>query len=49
MTRSNAHKYVSPQLTRYGAVEDLTSGQAQGEQTDADFPAATSKDELTFS
>jgi hypothetical protein len=49
MTHSNTDEYASPRLTKYGAVEDLTSGQAQGSQTDADFPVDTPRDQLTFS
>jgi hypothetical protein len=49
MTHSDDFEYAPPRLTKYGAVEDLTSGQAQGGQTDADFPVDTPKDSLTFS
>jgi hypothetical protein len=49
MTHSDQPEYVSPRLTKYGAVEDLTSGQAEGGALDADFPNNTPMDELTFS
>ena len=49
MKHADQAKYASPRLTKYGAVEDLTSGQAQGGQTDADFPVETPRDQLTFS
>lgn len=49
MTHSENVEYASPRLTKYGAVEELTSGHSDGSQTDADFPVDTPKNELTFS
>jgi hypothetical protein len=41
--------YEAPQVTDYGTLLQLTAGQADGEYTDADFPAHTPKKDLTFS
>ena len=42
-------EYEAPQVVDYGNLIDLTAGSAHGCWTDADFPLATKKDELTFS
>jgi hypothetical protein len=41
--------YEAPQVRDYGTLVQLTAGQADGEATDADFPAHTPKKDLTFS
>lgn len=41
--------YVEPSITDHGDLVDLTAGQAAGNVTDADFPAGTPQDQLTFS
>ena len=42
-------EYETPQVVDYGELAELTAGQADGDFTDADFPANTSKRDLTFS
>jgi len=41
--------YVEPEVTDHGDLVDLTAGQASGPATDADFPAGTPQNEITFS
>lgn len=41
--------YEKPEITDLGSLETLTLGEADGDQLDADFPAGTSKSDLTFS
>jgi hypothetical protein len=42
-------EYVKPVITDYGDLADLTTGSADGDFTDAAFPAGTPKSALTFS
>lgn len=38
MTHSDKKEYASPQLTKFGAVEEITQGNmARGQAVDADF------------
>jgi len=41
--------YEPPEVKDYGKLADLTAGSADGSRLDADFPALTSKSQLTFS
>lgn len=41
--------YMKPELHVYGNVADLTLGNADGDFTDAAFPAGTPFSKLTFS
>lgn len=43
-----AMDYDAPVVTDYGTLHDLTAGAATGACLDADFPAGTPFDELTF-
>jgi hypothetical protein len=40
--------YTAPELTIFGAVDELTKGNSTGAFTDADFPARTPIGDLTF-
>ena len=42
-------QYESPAVLDYGTLQDVTAAQTDGNFLDADFPAGTPKDELTFS
>jgi hypothetical protein len=42
-------KYEAPRIEDYGDLVELTAAQNDGNFTDADFPAMTPKDDLTFS
>jgi hypothetical protein len=42
-------EYSEPRLRAYGSVEKMTSAQAEGSQTDKDFPDDTPTEDLTFS
>lgn len=42
-------EYESPEVVDYGDLVELTAGTADGEFTDAAFPANTSRSDLTFS
>lgn len=41
--------YVAPALRQAGRVEALTAGTSLGNNTDANFPATTPFDQVTFS
>jgi hypothetical protein len=41
--------YEAPKVVDYGDLVELTAGGNTGQFTDADFPAHTPKDDLTFS
>jgi hypothetical protein len=41
--------YEAPQVKDYGTLVELTAAQQTGNFTDADFPAGTPKEDLTFS
>ena len=41
--------YTEPKIVDHGDLVELTAAQADGENTDADFPTGTPRGELTFS
>ena len=41
--------YEKPEVADYGDLVDLTAAGSDGDQLDADFPAGTSRGNLTFS
>ena len=41
--------YEAPKVVDYGRLTDITAGQADGNETDKDFPVHTPKKDLTFS
>lgn len=41
--------YTKPELVEVGSFEDVTLGSNTGNNLDAEFPAGTSVNELTFS
>lgn len=41
--------YVTPELTVHGDIRVITQGNSFGDYLDADFPAGTGRDTLTFS
>lgn len=42
-------RYLTPTITDYGRLTDMTAGQADGQTLDMAFPVNTPKKDLTFS
>ncbi len=43
------NEYVAPEIEELGTVAELTLGQSEGSQLDADFAAGTLFGDITFS
>lgn len=49
MEQLESQEYEPPAIVDHGDLVELTSGQSDGEMTDAAFPVSTPKRDLTFS